>query len=79
MNSMIEWSDLHGSQYNNGALAALQLARLKCEETLHNLVSSFGRFLDYESLTMEQFMTLPSYVHHSSLEDGSQNNVLYSY
>ena len=58
-----EWSVLPCSLYNTGALVALiQLAR----RILCNLVSSFGKFLDLRnSLPTEEFMVLPSYVHHS--------------
>ncbi len=54
------------STYNLGALQALQLVRLKCEETLHRLVDSFGQFLKLESLPVNEYIVLPSHVYHFS-------------
>lgn len=43
------------SSYNNGALNLLQLARLKCEGFLYDIVSSYSLFVDLPSLPTDKF------------------------
>lgn len=44
------------TKYKNGALALLQLARLKCEKKLTTLVSSFSPYIDIDPLPVDQFL-----------------------
>ena len=43
------------SKYNNGALHLLHLACLECEGLLHDLRSSYSRYIDLPSLPVEKF------------------------
>ena len=54
--------------FNNGALAYLQIARLKCEGMLRNLTSSFSQFIDlnYNELPFGSFLTVPVDIHSKS-------------
>ena len=64
-----DWKELTGviqellnkpcTKFNNGALAILQLARLRCETKLTTLVTSFGPYIDVDPLPVDQFLALP--------------------
>ena len=72
MHCVKEQSALPYTRYNSGALVALQLSRLRCEETLRKLVISFGPYIDLQnSLPLDQFIILPSHVCYSSMEVGN--------
>ncbi len=51
------------TKFNNGALAILQLARLKCETKLTTLVTSFGPYIEVDPLPVDQFLALHDDVH----------------
>ena len=60
-------NSLSCTQLNNGALASLQLARIKCEGTLCKLASSFSRFVELERpLPTEHFLVVTN---NFSMED----------
>ena len=52
--------ELPHTRYNNGALSCLQLARLQCEGTLQDLMSSFSQFVDLNGdfLPLDKFLLL---------------------
>ena len=58
IHALTERTTMPCSQYNNGVLSYLQLARLMCEGTLKKLDRSFGEFVDFdEVIPTEKFVS----------------------